>query len=193
MRQPEHDVDPLFPRRWSPRAMSGEALSEAELLKLFEAARWAPSSNNNQPWRFLYAPRGSAHWDLFFSLLLPGNQAWCKNAGALIVVVSKNTFDHNGSPSRTHSFDTGAAWMSLALQASLAGLVAHGMQGFDYDRARAELHVPDDHTVEAMIAVGHPGRREDLPEKYQAIEQPNSRRPLHEIMIAGPFAPAAQK
>ncbi|MGH7790937.1 MAG: nitroreductase family protein, partial [Thermodesulfobacteriota bacterium] len=115
-RKPEFDVDEIFLNRWSPRAMSGEEISEAELMSLFEAAKWAPSSFNNQPWRFLYSRRDSENWGLFFNLLAEFNQAWAKNASALIVIISRKTFDHNGKPSRTHSFDTGAAWQNLALQ-----------------------------------------------------------------------------
>jgi nitroreductase len=182
----DHSIDPLFLRRWSARAMDGETVVEADLLRLFEAARWAPSSGNGQPWRFVYARAGTKYFERFFGLLGDANKAWCVRAGALVVVLSKRTFD-NGRPSRTHSFDTGAAWMSLALQASLLGLVAHGMAGFDYDRARVELGVPDDYAVEAMIALGHPGRVEDLPEQLQARESPSGRRPVRESLFEGTF------
>ncbi|GIX46372.1 MAG: hypothetical protein KatS3mg131_0583 [Candidatus Tectimicrobiota bacterium] len=96
-------------------------------------------------------------------MLTPNNQLWAKNAAVLIVVVSKNTLDRDGSPARTHSYDAGAAWQNLALQGSLLGLVVHGMQGFDYDRAREVLGVPPGYTVEAMIAVGRPGNKAELP------------------------------
>ncbi len=129
-RTPDHDIAPIFINRWSPRAMSGEEIGIEDLMRLFEAARWAPSSMNNQPWRFVYAVRNTPHWEQFFGLLVPGNQVWCKNAAALIVVVSKKTFDYNSKPARTHSFDSGAAWASFALQGFLLGFVVHGMQGF---------------------------------------------------------------
>ena len=186
-RVPDHEIDPLFIRRWSPRAMSGEPMSEADLMRLFEAARWAPSSNNGQPWRFIYARAGTPHFERLFSLLGDRNKAWCVRAGALIVAVSHNTFD-DGRTARTHSFDTGAAWMSLALQGSFMGLVVHGMEGFNYDRARTELGVPDDYTVEAMVAVGHPGRVEDLDERSRARESPNGRRPVQALIFEGRFA-----
>jgi len=185
-RQPDHPVERIFVDRWSPRAMSGEELSDEELMTLFEAARWAPSSMNNQPWRMLYAPRSSRHWPLFFDLLVEGNKLWCARAAALVVVISKTTFG-NGKPCRTHSYDSGAAWMSLALQGSLLGLVVHGMQGFDYDRARIDLGIPEEFQVEAMAAIGRPGRMEDLPEQLQARETPNNRRPLAQSVCAGPF------
>jgi nitroreductase len=185
-RKRENAVDEIFINRWSPRAMSAEALDEATLRTLLEAARWAPSSNNNQPWRFIYARRDTPHWERFFNLLDEGNQNWAINAAVLMVVVSKATFD-SGKPSRTHSFDTGAAWLSLALQGSMKGLVVHGMQGFSYERAQKELQVPDGYTVEAMIAIGKPGRKEVLPEYQQKREFPSSRKTIPEIAMEGFF------
>lgn len=187
-RQSEQPVEPLFIDRWSPRAMSGGELNESELMSLFEAARWAPSSSNAQPWRFIYARRGTAFWDTLLSLLAEPNQIWAKNAAALIVFVSKTTFD-NGKPSRTHSYDTGSAWMNFALQGWINGLVVHGMAGFDYDRARTELSVPADYDVEAMAAVGKPGPTENLPAKLQERETPSPRKPLAEIVFEGKLKP----
>jgi nitroreductase len=189
-RKADHPIDSLFLDRWSPRAMSGEAITEEELFTLFEAARWAPSSFNNQPWRILYARRDTPHWPLFFDLLVEFNQSWAKNAAALAVFVSKTTFDHNGEPAATHSFDTGAAWGNLALQGALKGLVIHGMQGFDYDKARAALDIPEGFKVEAMAVIGKPGRAEDLPEKLQQRETPSDRRKLNETVFEGPYRPA---
>lgn len=186
-RKARYPIDKLFLDRWSPRAMSGESIAEEELLLLFEAARWAPSSYNNQPWRMLYARRDTEHWSLFFDLLVEFNKTWAKNAAALIVFISKTTFDHNGEPAVTHSFDTGAAWENLALQASLKNLVVHGMQGFDYEKAKTALKIPDDFRVEAMVVIGKPGKKEDLPQGLQERETPNDRRSLSEIAIEGPF------
>ena len=187
MSETEHAVDELFLDRWSPRAMSGEAVTEEELMTLFEAARWAPSSYNNQPWRILYARRETGPWPVFFGLLGEGNQVWAKDAAALLVFVSKETFDFNGKPYPTHSFDTGAAWENLALQASLRGLAAHGMQGFDYERARVELNIPEGFRVEAMAAVGRPGDPARLPEKLREREAPSGRKPLSQIVCEGSF------
>lgn len=186
-RQPDHPVERIFVDRWSPRAMSGEAITHEELMTLFEAARWAPSSMNNQPWRMLYATRTDPFWPLFFDLLVEGNKVWCDRAAALLVVISKTTFE-SGKPCRTHSYDSGAAWMSLALQGSLMGLVVHGMQGFDYDRARIDLGIPEEYQVEAMAAIGRPGRGEELPEQLQARETPNERRPVARSVCQGPFS-----
>lgn len=185
-RKPEQEIDEIFINRWSPRAMSGQEIDEKTLLTLFEAARFAPSANNNQPWRFIYARRNTKHWDTFFQLLAEGNQVWAKNAAALIVVISKTTFD-NGKPSITHSFDAGAAWVSFALQGSLSGLVIHCMQGFDYNKAREVLRVPDGYAVEAMIAVGKKGKKEDLPDYLQKREFPSSRKTIAELVTEGSF------
>lgn len=191
-RKAEYDVDELFISRWSPRAMSGEEIDEATLMSLFEAARWAPSSNNNQPWRFIYARRNSPHWETVFNLLNESNQVWAKNAAVLIVVISKKTFD-SGKPAVTHSYDAGAAWGSFALMGSLKSLVVHGMQGFDYDKARQALGVPDDYTVEAMIAVGRKGKKEDLPANLQEREFPNARKSVAEITCEGHFSVKSEK
>ncbi|MGH7884179.1 MAG: nitroreductase family protein [Thermodesulfobacteriota bacterium] len=183
----QYEVNRIFIDRWSPRAMSGEEIADGELFSLFEAARWAPSSFNNQPWRFVYAKRNSHYWDQFFGFLLEGNQAWADKAAALIVVISKTTFDYNGKPSKTHTFDTGAAWANLALQGSNKGLVIHGMQGFDYDKVKEELDIPDEYKVEMMVAVGKPGSKKDLPEKLQIGEVPSGRKTIKEIVREGEF------
>jgi len=186
-RKPEFSVDPLFVNRWSPRAMSGEEIALEELHSLFEAARWAPSASNNQPWRFIYARRDTPAWKTLFDLMLEFNQSWTRNAAALVVIVSKKTFDIKETPSRTHSFDAGAAWQNLALQGSLRGLVVHGMAGFDYDRARKDLAVPDNHDIEAMVAVGKPGPVEGLPAALQKREVPSDRKKIAEIVFEGRF------
>lgn len=186
-RKVQFPVNKIFPTRWSPRALSGEPITPEELSTLFEAARWAPSSFNNQPWRFIYAQRNTEAWATIFNLVGEFNQSWTKNAAVLIVVVSKNNFDHNNKLSRTHSFDTGAAWQNLALQASLMGLVAHGMEGFDYDKAKKELHIPAGYTVEAMVAVGKPGKKENLPAALKEREQPSDRKPIQSFIFEGTF------
>lgn len=186
-RKADHNIESFFLNRWSPRAMTSEEITREELMRMFEAARWAMSSFNNQPWRFLFAMRYTPHWETFLSLLTPGNQVWCRNAAVLLVVVSKTTFDHNNKPARTHSYDAGAAWFSFALQGVTMGLVVHGMQGFDYDRAKRDLGVPDDHQIEAMAAVGRPGNTEDLPQALQEREKPSQRKNVDEFAFEGRF------
>ncbi len=187
VRKPARAIQPIFVRRWSPRAMSGAAVSSDDLATVFEAARWAPSTYNEQEWRFLYAHREGPHWQTFFDLLAEGNRAWCHRAGVLVVVLSHTVFARNGKPNRVHSFDAGASFENLALQGCSMGLVVHGMMGFDYDRAKTALRVPDDYAVEAMIAIGHPGDPADLPEALRKIEAPSQRKPVAEITREGIF------
>src|ERR1700730_10808389 len=187
-RHPDYPVDRLFVDRWSPRAMSGETIAEEDLMVLFEAARWAPSSGNYQPWRILYARRETEHFPLFLRLLVEGNRAWAARAAALLMFVSKTTLDRDGSPNRTHSFDTGAAWENLALQGWLKGYVVHGMAGFDYERARTELEIPEEFQVEAMAAVGRPGSGEQLQERLRERESPSGRRKVTELVWEGKFS-----
>lgn len=181
-------VHARFPARWSPRAMSGEALDRAEIDTLLEAARWAPSCFNAQPWRFAWVTPTSPGWQRVFDSLVEGNRSWAVNAGALFAVASRCDFEHNGKPNDVHAFDAGAAWMSLALQAADLGLVAHGMRGFDLDTARAALQLPEGFALHAIVAVGHPGERESLPEALQARETPSPRKALTGIAFENDFA-----
>ena len=185
-RTTEYEVDDIFLNRYSPRAMSGENISEKELMTLFEAARWAPSASNMQPWRFIYAMRGTPEFDVLFSILIPFNQDWCKNASALVVTIS-DSLHYKGTVSRTHSFDTGAAWENFALQASTMNLVAHGMEGLDYAMAKEKLDIPENYTVEMMIAVSKHGNVADLPEPLRARENPSDRKPLSDLVFKGKF------
>ena len=186
-RKTEYDIDQIFVNRWSPRTMSGEELTDKELMPLFEAARWAPSTYNAQEWRFIYAKRNTKHWDTIFNLLMDPNKVWCKNAAVLLVIISKRTFEFNGKSNPVHSFDCGSAWENLALEGTRRGLVVHGMAGFDYDKAKKDLNVPDDYKVEAMAAIGKLGKIEDLPEPLQKIEFPSDRKKISEIIMEGEF------
>jgi nitroreductase len=187
MRHPMHNIHSLFLNRWSPRPMTGEGINDEDLMSLFEAARWAPSSYNNQPWRFIYAKRDTKHWEVLFNLLVEGNKAWAKNASVLIVVIARRNFEFNEKPARTNQFDAGAAWENLALEATFRGIVTHGMQGFDYEKARKVLEIPDNFDVLAMIAIGRKAPREHLPPQLQEREYPNDRKPLQVIVMEGKF------
>lgn len=177
MRTPQHSIEPWFVERWSPRAMNGTPLAADALMRLFEAARFAPSSGNSQPWVFLYALAGTPTFDVYLGLLVEGNRVWCQRAGALLVVLSKNE-SAEGKPLVNHSFDAGAAWMSLALQGSRMGLVVHAMGGFDREQTRTLLSVAPQFTIECMVALGYPGQKEDLPTHLQPREQPSDRNPV---------------
>lgn len=186
-RKSNYPINPMILNRHSSRAMSGQPMTDQELMPLFEAARWAPSCYNNQPWRFIYAKRDTKHFDKLFSLLVEFNQSWTKNAAVLAVIISKKTFDKNSKPARTHSFDTGSAFENLALQGTSLGYVVHGMEGFDYEKAKTLLHIPDDHQVEAMLAIGKKAPIEVLSKELQEKEVLSDRRPLSEILMEGTF------
>jgi nitroreductase len=188
-RDPDYGIDPLFVNRWSPRAMSGESLPEETYLPLFEAARWAPSSYNNQHWRFLYAPRDDQAFETYLDLLRDQNRAWARHAAVLVAVASKTVFEHNGEPARTHSFDAGAAWQNFALEGARRGLAVHAMEGFDYERAHEVLELPEAVDIEAMLAVGERGDPADLPEPLAEREVPSGRKPLDAVVSRGSYVP----
>jgi nitroreductase len=191
----DHPINPLYLERWSPRAFTGESIPDADLFTLFEAARWAPSSYNSQPWRWLYAKRDTPHWEKFLGLLSETNRSWAKNAAVLMVLASRSQMEAPPGSGRfvtshSHSFDTGAAWGYLALEAQRLGWAAHAMVGFDIPRAAIELNVPEDHRVEAAIAIGRRGDKAILPEALAAREIPNARKPQSAFVFEGGF-PAA--
>jgi len=179
-------VNELFLNRWSPRSYDETAqINDQDLMAIFEAARWAPSSYNDQPWRFIYAKKNTPSWNALFDLMVPFNQGWAKDASVLIVIVSRNTFEPsekmgNNAPSVTHSFDTGAAWENMALQASILGWVAHGMAGFDYKKAAQVIELPEGWSVEAMVAIGKHVQT-------KRTEEPSGRKPLSELVFEGKF------
>ena len=188
------DADPrVLPHivgRWSPRAFDASDIAPPDLQTLFDAARWAPSAFNAQPWRFLYARRGDAHWDDFLKLLLPGNAGWAQNASALIFILSDTLMEKPGNepaPSWSHSFDAGAAWAMMALQARALGYYSHGMTGVNFEAARVELRVPDRFRIEAAVAIGRRGDPASLPEPLQEREKPSGRNRVESFAFAGRF------
>ncbi|TPE53851.1 nitroreductase family protein [Amaricoccus solimangrovi] len=188
-RTSEHDVDPLFLDRWSPRAYDGQPLTEAELLRILEAAHWAPSAYNFQPWRFVYALKGTPEFDKLLGLLVEFNQSWAKDAGALVFIVSKTHSLAPGAEKETelysHSFDAGAAWGLLSLQARLSGFYAHGMTGLKFDALNEGLGVPEGYRVEAATAIGRIADPSVLPEGLRGGEVPSKRKPLAEVVFKG--------
>ncbi len=183
-------IAPLLASRWSPRAFDpGRAIGAGEIVALLEAARWAPSCFGAQPWSFVVCDRGadSAAWERLHGCLAPGNQAWAGLAPLLILAVGRKDFAHNGKPNRHHLYDTGAASMSLVLQAEALGLRAHQMGGFDPERAREAFGVPDGHDCIAVIAVGHQADPDVLPDPglRERERAPRGRDPLGERFFAG--------
>lgn len=184
-RQSEYPVHPLFLNRWSPRSFADRPVPDDVLFTVLEAARWAPSSNNDQPWRFLVA-RTEEQRRKFLSFIRPNNRLWVDRAPALVLMASHKRRP-NGDPNPAHAFDTGTAWGYLSIQAALLGLITRAIGGFDKEAARAALRVPDDYELHAVIAIGYRGPREQLPEPLREREWPNQRRPLRESVIEGEF------
>lgn len=183
-RKPDYAIDDVFVERWSPRSFLEKEVPEEILLTILEAARWAPSAFNEQPWRFIIAKTAEER-EKFYPFISENNLAWCKKAPVLTLILSKKT--RNGEPLISHSFDTGAAWAHMALQANKCGLVTHPMTGFDFDKAREMLEIPEEYAIEALIAIGYQGEKEDLPERFQDREQPNGRRPIMESIYSEKF------
>lgn len=187
----EYTVNPLFVNRWSPRAFTGEAIDDATLFQFFEAARWAPSAYNSQPWRFIYAKNNSEQWGTFLGLLSEFNQSWAKTASALVIILAKTTFVPPGKtdPIRTgsHTFDAGAAWGSLALQAAHDGWFTHAIGGYDKTKAREVLGIPEDYILEAAVAIGMQGDKSSLPEGLREREVASSRLPLSQLVAENTF------
>ena len=180
-------VDPGFLDRWSPRAFSSEPVSEETILSLFEAARWAPSSGNHQPWRYVYSSTPEEHGRLL-SLLSSSNQRWASKAPVLAFAIAHLKVSKTGLLNRHAQFDTGTSWGYLALEARRLGLYAHGMGGFDHERSYEVLNVSrEDYEVMAAIAIGYYGDASALVEKDLTREKPNGRRHVSEFAFHGAF------
>jgi nitroreductase len=190
-RTAENSVNPIFVERWSPRAYDGSDVTEAELKTLFEAARWAPSAYNAQPWRFIYARRGTPAWQTFLDTLIPYNRGWAQHASALVFAVSAQKFVPPGKAEAIstgfQSYDTGAAVAYLALQASLSGLSAHIIAGYDKEAVQKALAIPADFRIESAIVIGRKGEASALPSELQSREAPTPRQPLDGLIAEGRF------
>ena len=183
----QHPIHDLFKRRWSPRAFSDQPVEPEKLRILFEAARWAPSSNNEQPWRFIVANKDNeTEWNRLFACLVEGNRTWAYRAPVLILSVASLNFEDDSKPNRHAFHDTGMAVENLVLQATALGLSAHQMAGFDVEKARADLKIPSGYEPVAMIAVGYPGDLASLPDRLRERElQLRSRQPISEWTFSG--------
>ncbi|BCG57685.1 nitroreductase family protein [Paenibacillus sp. URB8-2] len=189
-RQADHPINPLFVNRWSPRSYSDRVVREEDLLTVLEAARWAPSARNGQPWRFVLA-KTEEQLQTFRELIFPNNRLWADQAPVIIALASYKLWD-DGQPNRFHAFDSAAAWQALALQASLLGLSTRAIASFDQEKARTELNVPDDYDVHLLITLGYKGDPDSVHQDYRDLEKPNKRRPLNESIIEGKWgAPQA--
>lgn len=186
----QHPIHDLLRRRWSPRAFSERPLEAEKVRSLFEAARWAPSSNNEQPWRFLAASRDAgADYDRLLACLNEGNRKWASRAPLLILSVAGLHFEDDDKPNRHAFHDTGLAAENLVLQAVALGLTAHQMAGFDVEKARASCLIPPGYEPVAMIAVGYPGDPAALPEPLREREmKPRERKPIDEFVFSSQWA-----
>jgi nitroreductase len=190
--QPSTDgVLPVILERWSPRAFSDRDVSSADLKVVFEAARWAPSSFNEQPWRFFIGHRNSQTYRKIASVLVPSNHAWAEGAPVLILSVARTRFSHNDSPNNYALHDLGAADGFITLQAASMGISTHQMAGFDQGKAREVFDIPEVYAIGSVMAMGYQGETSSLGENYQAQEQsPRSRKPLSEIVLSSWDHPA---
>jgi len=190
-RTPDHPIASGFLDRGSPRAYDASAMPTADRLAILEAARWAHSAYNGQPWRFLYSRRDDTCWRNYLSLLDAVNESWARHAAALVIIMSDTVMPGDGErperKSRSHSFDAGAAWAQLALQATLLGYQAHAMAGIDFDKSHKVLAVPDRYRIEVAIAIGKTADKSELPKELQDREEPSQRFSVGEIAFAGVF------
>jgi nitroreductase len=177
----------LIARRWSPRAFEERPIESEKLKSLFEAARWAPSSNNEQPWRFLAATKEQRpDYERLLGCLSEGNAKWAFRAPLLILSVASLFFEDNGKPNRHALHDTGLAAENLVLQATAMGLLAHQMAGYDLEKARKECQIPSGFEPVAMIAVGYPGDPSVLPDYLRERElKPRERQPVEDFVFSG--------
>jgi nitroreductase len=192
-----HDVDhlkhapaiegvlPAIHKRWSPRSFADRDVPHAELKKVFEAARWAPSSFNEQPWRFIVGTRGSETWKKIHDSLMPFNQQWAGKAPVLILGTAKTRFSHNDSPNGVAVFDLGAATAYLVLQASVLGLATHQMAGYDRSQARAAFGIPEEYELGSVIALGYQGEPSRLNHDQMHAQEiaPRHRKPLGDFVF----------
>ncbi|MFT6556178.1 MAG: nitroreductase [Sneathiella sp.] len=187
----EYPIDPVFMNRWSPRSFDQAEMPQSDLLTILEAARWAPSAYNIQPWRFFYSRRNDAHWQGHLDILDDFNKGWAKNASALVYIASDRIItrdDADDKPSQTHSFDTGAAWAQMALQATVSGYSVHAMAIQNVETAVRTLNLPDRFQLEAVVAIGKRASVSLLPEFLQEREMPSSRMTVQELAFEGLYS-----
>jgi nitroreductase len=188
---PEHLLT-VIRHRWSPRSFDDRDVSPADLKTVFDAASWAASSYNEQPWRFFVGRRNSETYQKIFSTLMEANQKWAGTAPVLIMGVAKTKFSHNGAPNRVALYDLGAAAATLCYQATELGLHTHQMAGFNVDAARQVFNVPEDYIFGAVIALGYQGDPAALTSQQMLAQEtsPRTRKPLSEIVLSGWDEPA---
>lgn len=183
----KHPIHDLLRRRWSPRVFSARAVPAETLRSLFEAARWAPSSYNAQPWAFIVATKEDReNFGRILSTLVEFNRAWANGAAVLMINAGKKKFDHDGSPNRHALYDVGQATAYLTIQATAMGLAVHQMAGFSPEKTRQVFEVPDEWEPGAAIALGYPAQEHEVPENLKERENtPRVRKPIEEFVFTG--------
>lgn len=178
----KYEIMPEIKSRWSPRAFSNEKISKDDIMALIEAARYAPSCFNEQPWRFIVADNHETLTKIR-SILAPSNQIWADKAPVLIIILSKKTFDRNGKDNYWNMFDAGTAWGYMSLEAQRRGLITHAMGGFSKDKTREAFEITDDYNIITVVAVGKYGNKENLTEELQDREHPETRMEIEELLL----------
>jgi nitroreductase len=188
-----HEIHPLIAQRWSPRAFDSKLVETEKLAQLFEAARWAASCFNDQPWVFIVATKNdTVNYRKMLDCLVPFNITWAQAAPVLGLVVAQKNFKHNGKPNAWGEYDAGQAAATLALQATALGLVVHQMGGFDADKAIATFNIPETARPIAAIAIGYEGETSNLPSELQEKETaPRDRQPLSSFVFTGEWGKSA--
>ena len=183
---PVHDI---IANRWSPRAYdASKPVSQAQIISMLEAARWAPSCFGDEPWRFIVWDKNkdAAAWEKAFDCIVQGNQGWAKDAPVFVLICAGTLFEQNQKPNRWGAYDTGAAAVSLSLQATSMGLVTHQMGGFDGEKTRAAFNIPEQFEMMSMMAVGYIADVDAMPEEAkERTLAPRKRKPLGELFYEG--------
>jgi nitroreductase len=190
----EFPVHDLIKNRWSPRAFSDKLVPKEVLQSLFEAARWAPSSNNEQPWAFIVATKDDhENFEKSLGALVEFNAGWARKAPVLVIAVAELAFAKNNAPNRNAQYDVGAASLQLSIEATARGLFVHQMAGFDPETAKEAYNIPQGWEPIAAMAIGYPGDASSLPEPYQTREKaPRSRKPIREFVMSGEWGHTAE-
>jgi len=190
----EFPVNELIQNRWSPRAFSDKRVPQEVLRSLFEAARWAPSSNNEQPWAYIVATKDDVeNFEKSLGALVEFNANWAKKAPVLVIAVAELAFAKNNAPNRNAQYDVGAASLQLSLEATARGLVVHQMAGFDPETAKETYNIPQGWEPIAAMAIGYPGDPSSLPEPLQSREKaPRTRKRISEFVMSGQWGHTAE-
>jgi nitroreductase len=183
----EFPVIDLIKNRWSPRAFSNEPIEEEKISSLLEAAKWAPSCYNEQPWNFiLFKKENPEEFNKILNVLSPGNRLWAQNAPLIMLSVAKMNFERNNNFNRYSLYDVGSAVTNLTMQATSMGLYVHQMAGFDSEKAQQLFKIPDGYKPVSAIAIGYYGSIENLPDEFKKSESANrKRKPVSDFAFYG--------